>query len=83
MKNQKGGDMKNSNLQKQIVKDAISEFEERFSSSDFWIDNYPANYYEIKRFIKEVIKKVEEKTEIFCESQYQDFLKELRAGELV
>ena len=63
---------------KQIEKDIIRDFEERFSNSDFWIDNYPANYHEIKRFVKEIIKEVKEKTEIFCEEQYQEFLKELR-----
>jgi len=61
----------------QFEKDAVREFDTRYSNSIFWdITNYPKNYYSIKDFIKKIVKETEGKTTIFCLEQYDEFLKE-------
>ena len=62
---------------KQFEKDMLEKFQELFSNSEFWF-NYPQNYNKMKRFCKQIVKEVEEKTKIYCLEQYQDFYEELK-----
>ena len=62
----------------QFEKDAVAEFDDKFSNSEFWLENYPKNYKEIKKFVIKIVKETEEKTKVYCLEQYDDFYKELK-----
>jgi len=68
---------------KEKIENWRKRFDEKFSSSDFWLnsDNYPKNYRDIIAFIKEERKIVENNTLKLIEEDYQKFIKEIRQEE--
>ena len=67
-----------NNLEKQELEEvAVKKYMEKFSNSSFWgMENYPKNYNAIRKFIEEIVIGTKEKTAIFCEEEYQEFIKE-------
>ena len=67
-----------NNLEKQELEEvAVKKYVEKFSNSSFWgMENYPKNYNAIRKFIEEIVIGTKEKTAIFCEEEYQIFIKE-------
>jgi len=67
-----------NNLEKQELEEvAVKKYIEKFSDSSFWgMENYPKNYNAIRKFIEEIVIDTKEKTAIFCEEEYQEFIKE-------